>query len=176
MDQATRACLKATSKYPHGRTGTDAGAQAHRTAREPLCEPCREASRSKVLALRDASDYTDRKKAEYQANRSTYMARNLLYKHGMTMERYDELLASQGGGCGLCGTTDPGGRGGERFHVDHDHSCCPGSRSCDKCVRALLCAPCNVGLGSFRDDPERLREAARYIETHQKGVSWTRSS
>ncbi len=65
--------------------------------------------------------------------------------------------------CGLCGT-------GQRLDIDHDHLCCPGQRSCGKCVRGFLCRPCNVGLGMFGDDPARLRAAAEYIERHREAL------
>jgi len=67
--------------------------------------------------------------------------------------------------CGLCGRVD------QRLDIDHDHQCCPGQRSCGKCVRGFLCRPCNVGLGMFGDDPARLRAAAEYIEKHRKELS-----
>jgi len=73
---------------------------------------------------------------------------------------YDELLAEQGGVCSICATSVPGGKG--KFHVDHDHKCCPGKNSCGKCVRGLLCHKCNVGLGMFGDDLETLERAVGY--------------
>jgi len=54
----------------------------------------------------------------------------------------DELVALQGGKCGLCGTDSPGGQWGQ-WHIDHDHSCCGPSRGCPKCVRGALCHACN---------------------------------
>ena len=48
--------------------------------------------------------------------------------------------------------------------VDHDHSCCPGKKSCGKCVRGLLCSMCNSGLAFFQDDPRRLFSAVKYLE------------
>ena len=77
----------------------------------------------------------------------------------------DELLAAQGGRCLVCGTDDPPkAYARARWHVDHDHKCCPPGKSCDKCRRGVLCGPCNSGLGMFGDDIERLRGAIAYLE------------
>jgi hypothetical protein len=101
--------------------------------------------------------------ARYAANAPTpeeRRRRNLWTKYRLTPEAFDALLASQGGVCSICETDAPGARG---WHVDHNHACCPGRRSCGECVRGLLCAACNKGLGLFRDDPEALRRAALYL-------------
>ena len=84
----------------------------------------------------------------------------LKHKYGMTPEQYAELLAKQGGGCAIC-EQPPVGR---QLDVDHDHSCCPGIRSCGACVRGLLCSPCNRAVGYFRDNPALLRQAITYLE------------
>ena len=36
-----------------------------------------------------------------------------------------------------------------RLHVDHDHACCVGRRSCGQCVRGVLCARHNLLIGQF---------------------------
>jgi hypothetical protein len=59
--------------------------------------------------------------------------------------------------CNICGAATD-------LHVDHDHSCCPGKYSCGECVCGFLCNSCNNGLGRFKDDPDRLRAAAQYVE------------
>jgi Recombination endonuclease VII len=91
-----------------------------------------------------------------------------LRRYGLTLTAYDEMLARQGGRCAICRTENPGGKQPEYFNVDHDRSCCPGFRSCGKCVRGLLCAQCNFGLGNFRDDVTALRAAADYLEAHEE--------
>lgn len=96
--------------------------------------------------------------------RATGRRDHLRRKYGITPEEYDRLLAEQGGGCAICGTTDPGS---PAFNVDHNHACCPTEKTCGKCVRALLCRACNTLLGNARDDAERLRAAAAYLEEHE---------
>jgi hypothetical protein len=158
------ACQKATRKYPEGRTGTEAGYEAHRRAKEPACESCRKAT----AARRNHGVRTAEERAQWRKEaleRDPLMDRrgNLKAKFGLTLEDYDRMLAGQGGGCAICGTAKPGGRHDTFFQVDHDHACCPGKKSCGKCVRALLCAKCNLGLGAFDDDPDRMMAAVAYL-------------
>jgi hypothetical protein len=85
--------------------------------------------------------------------------------YGVDRKQYDAMLAKQGGGCAICGTTNPGGgRRATKFYVDHDHSCCPGKTCCGACVRGLLCNGCNLALGIVKDDVERLKKAIHYLE------------
>jgi hypothetical protein len=67
------------------------------------------------------------------------------------------MLANQGGGCAICGTA------ASKWHVDHDHACCPSIYTCGKCIRGILCRDCNVGLGNFRDSPELIECALTYL-------------
>lgn len=77
----------------------------------------------------------------------------LKMKYGLTPEQWDEMYKAQDGLCKICKNPPPQGK---RLHVDHDHA--------TKVVRGLLCPTCNMGVGSFLDNPERLREAAQYLE------------
>jgi len=80
-------------------------------------------------------------------------------KYGLTVEAYDALL-ERDDGCAICGIKESYSK---RLHIDHDHACCPGGRSCGKCVRGLLCSSCNTGLGAFLDDAELLLKAINYL-------------
>jgi hypothetical protein len=68
-------------------------------------------------------------------------------------------------GCAICHTHVPGGRYNQ-WHIDHNHSCCPGMGSCGKCVRGILCAACNLLLGAVHDSASTLHAAATYLEAH----------
>jgi hypothetical protein len=92
---------------------------------------------------------------------------NLWYKYRLSVDAYEALLESQGRACAICRIDTPTDIRTSRFHVDHDHACCPGARSCGKCVRGLLCHACNTALGNFQDDPERLIAALAYVTSRR---------
>ena len=81
-------------------------------------------------------------------------------KFNLSPEQYREMVESQGGVCAVCLEECISGR---RLAVDHDRSCCPGDKSCGKCVRGLLCANCNRAIGLMRDERDRLLRAADYL-------------
>lgn len=91
--------------------------------------------------------------------RAKEWAMSLRSRFGIEAEQYAEMWDKQGGVCGLC--QQPEHAGGRRLAVDHDHSCCPGIRSCGKCVRGLLCLSCNTKLGFYENNSEKIH---RWIE------------
>lgn len=125
-------------------------------------------SRGACAAKPSCEAHLARRRAKYASgdtagrSRSHNQERHLA-GHGLTVEQYDQVLLEQGGGCAVCGATEPGGRWG-RFHIDHDHEHCPGFWGCGDCVRGLLCNNCNMGIGFLGDDAARLRAAAQYLE------------
>lgn len=74
----------------------------------------------------------------------------------LTVIQLDAILSK--GICELCG------KDSQKISIDHDHACCPGERSCGNCVRGGICAPCNLGLGAFRDSQESLTLAIEYLK------------
>lgn len=104
------------------------------------------------------------REARKRSNPTPTQARayQLKTKYRMSVGDYEEMLERQGGGCLICGSEDPKSRSG-CFHVDHDHRCCSGTRTCGDCVRGLLCARCNTGLGYFNDSSIALARASDYV-------------
>jgi hypothetical protein len=88
-------------------------------------------------------------------------------KYGVSQDLFSSMLEAQGYGCAICGKADLGDEA-QQWHIDHDHSCCPGGSSCGKCVRSILCSNCNTGLGLFKDNTASLKAAIIYLESHGK--------
>jgi hypothetical protein len=109
--------------------------------------------------------------------RSLRVLKYTLYNHSMTLEQYTALRLEQSDRCGAC--KEP-----LRFEepravtVDHDPRCCPyktlstgrakGPVSCGKCVRALLCGPCNRAVGFLERYPQRLHMWIEYVRRVMK--------
>lgn len=142
-----------------------------------LCRPCyakdlkaRAARRTSLSAttIRLCVDCLDSKPlSDYPKNANSsggylsrcklcYASRNSIASWGIDVRNYSN--------CDVC--KEPlNFDDSKKVVVDHDHSCCPGNRSCGECVRGVLCSRCNVGLGMFRDNPSYLRLAADYLES-----------
>lgn len=93
-----------------------------------------------------------------KANPEKVAARNRrqqLKEYGLTPESFAAMSAAQSGRCAICDTDE---LRGQSLHVDHDHA--------TGRVRALLCGPCNVGLGCARDSVTLLERMVSYLRTH----------
>lgn len=75
--------------------------------------------------------------------------------YGLTLDKYNRMLLEQNGGCAICGEKQ-NSKHSKRLFVDHNHT--------TRKVRGLLCHLCNIGIGGFKDDANRLRLAISYLE------------
>lgn len=71
--------------------------------------------------------------------------------YGLTVAEVIDLLKNQDNECAICKTDIT-----FTFHVDHCHDSLR--------VRGLLCPSCNIGVGHFRNSPDFLRAAAKYLD------------
>ena len=115
---------------------------------------------------------------ETPEQRAVRVLKYTLYNHRMTMEQYTALRLAQVDRCGAC--REPLLFGEPRaVTVDHDPRCCQyeglGTRrtkgqpiSCGKCVRALLCGPCNRAVGFLERYPQRVHMWIDYLRRVNK--------
>jgi len=106
--------------------------------------------------IKDYSNNYHKKHKEVIRNKA------LIKLYTITIEQYNELLQKQDGKCAICGKHHSEFK--VALSVDHDHNCCHGRESCGKCIRGLLCASCNRGIGHFSDDSTMLKIAVDYID------------
>jgi len=88
-----------------------------------------------------------------KTNPIRHKSNKLKAAYGITVEQYDEMLSVQGEVCFICRQPNASGRS---LAVDHCHS--TGK------IRKLLCSPCNMAIGMVKEDADRARAIASYIE------------
>jgi hypothetical protein len=84
--------------------------------------------------------------------------------YGITICQYQEMLLKQEGKCAICKTEwtriNPKSKKAEQLSVDHCHK--TGK------IRGLLCGKCNIGMGYFQDDIERLENCIIYLKLNSQ--------
>lgn len=108
---------------------------------------------------------TDEQKREYNSP-SRRKGYHLKRQFNKDINWYYSTLESQGGGCAICGCIPTTGK---YLCVDHDHSCCPGEKSCGECVRGLLCVACNANIGHLERRDWRVL-AENYIDKWSREI------
>lgn len=68
---------------------------------------------------------------------------------GISVDDYERIYAIQGGACFICRDSH------NILNVDHDHK--------TNKIRGLLCTPCNLGLGFFKEDIKMMNNAITYL-------------
>ena len=119
-----------------------------------ICKKCK--NKMKEDRLKDKNKRSDK----YIIKRAKISRKTRLrVKYNMTIEEYDNLLLLQNNVCKICfkEETAVNFKGNiQMLSVDHCHT--TGK------VRGLLCSNCNTGLGMFKDNPEYLENAIKYLK------------
>jgi hypothetical protein len=146
VEIAEKQCTKCAKARPVAEFNKNGKA---RDGLDSYCKPC---NREKIREWTKANQ--ERKRAGERLWHAENMtpdrvrARGLRLMYGITVKQWEAVYAQQGGLCAGCGANEC--PTGNRFHVDHDHACCPpihGTRTyggCGRCIRGLLCVRCNT--------------------------------
>lgn len=116
------------------------------------CKDCYQIKRRPYQIAYMARRGTEQRRKNYSPEKRSI---SIIKSYGLTLESYEQLLASQSGGCAICGSKEPKTKRNGRFCVDHNHQ--------TGAVRGLLCAPCNRGIGLLKDDPAVIEKAMNYL-------------
>lgn len=95
------------------------------------------------------------------------LERRLEKTYNITLSEWETLAKD---GCNICGA-ETGSTSDRNLHVDHDHRCCKGLKSCGLCVRGVVCNKCNTALGRYengtlREDYPNREKIIRYLVNH----------
>lgn len=132
------------------------------------CGPCRakNAERHRGWVSRHLARAQTKARLYYHAHPERRRP-NTLRRYSVSSTIFDKMLEEQYGRCAICGHCPQGAV----LQVDHDHRCCPGQKSCGRCVRGLLCGPCNRAIGLLNDDSGRAKRVVEYLDQYTpKGI------
>ncbi len=102
-----------------------------------------------------AKERQRKNKASVSRNKRNYDIRS----YGISLEEFQLLRAAQLDKCAICKQPETAkANNGEvrALSIDHDHV--TGK------VRGLLCHKCNMAIGHFEDDVQRLQNTIQYLE------------
>lgn len=144
-------CLKEKAKLQRG----DHVLDLRKNLSSLKCSACKknkEKSCFSVSALKDK--YGKCKECSSISSKKSF----ILSKYKLSEHDYNALIKEQNNLCKICGNKETGQFKGKkkRLSVDHNH----GTGK----VRGLLCSYCNIGLGVFKDSPNILRKAIKYLD------------
>ena len=107
---------------------------------------------------------------QYAENSKPFRYRTRAANKGLTLGQLERLYVKFDHSCGICGTREDELAGRyPSLCIDHDHACCPGKKSCGRCIRGLLCSRCNKLLTLA--DQVTLAAMERYLEAgHVSGI------
>ena len=147
-----------------------------KSGRTSICHECDKLKQRRYRA-ENSQKILERRRQAYQApqrrtgeTREEFIRRLTLDKYSLTAAEFHALLEAQDRRCGICREAFDLSDGYRNCHIDHvKHPRDTRNKKYGR-VRGLLCNGCNNGLGRFRHDPERLRNAADYLE--QFNAKW----
>lgn len=81
---------------------------------------------------------------------------NRRHRYGIEQGEYDYMVLKQGFECPICHSQLHNGN----TVIDHNHG--------NELTRDIICNNCNVGLGHFKDDPDIVDSAYKYLKSHSE--------
>lgn len=104
---------------------------------------------------RNKPEINEANKRRYFADKDAERNRDYKRNYGLTLEDYNNMLASQDYQCKICSISDKQASKGRLF-VDHCHT--TGK------IRGLICHHCNTMLGLAKDNISILEKSIQYLK------------
>lgn len=157
---AWRRCKTCGRRYQR-RTGTPAGTKYCSHACRPSNYTLPE--QEYTCAVCGKTDTMKRPKRALICSRCRHRFAGQIEHHHLDTQWAARLITATT--CDVCGERlrRNGSGGKHQGQVDHDHACCPSSKSCGNCVRAIVCNLCNSTAGAIERDWERTMKVLHYL-------------
>lgn len=120
----------------------------------PMCKLVKEDMKAKGYCAPCHAVYV---REWYQRNKDSIRNTQFQYKYGITIDDYNRMFQEQNGVCAICLEIWDHPRF-KFMAVDHDEI--TGK------VRALLCNPCNMGIGLLKHSGDIMQRAVDYLDLH----------
>ena len=134
---------------------TNTPGNSHTVKRCRACNQEKEITEFRRVGIKSSSDgrytycntcHNEKSKAWHHRNKKKVSISRKAILHRVSPTVIKAILKT--GKCAICNST-------EDLKIDHCHK--------TKKIRGLLCSRCNLGIGLFDDNPERLTQAAKYV-------------
>jgi hypothetical protein len=99
---------------------------------------------------------------------------NNLRKYKLTVQEFAIMWLRSDGKCENPGCRRALDLDKKTWAIDHDHSCCPGAKTCGVCTRGLMCSQCNVALGYLGDSVSKALGLVSYLHSRSTPNSTSR--
>jgi putative hemolysin len=103
-----------------------------------------------------------RTKKSYEKHRLTYLSNHRNTVFNLEEGEYEAMLQNQDGKCAICKLPESHTCKERLISLAVDHDAKTGQ------IRGLLCRSCNVSLGHFKDDIDRLNAAIEYLRNAKR--------
>lgn len=135
----------------------------HTTGKGGLHSHCKECQHKSQKLYRNskrgklAHNRGNKKYRESERGKLYHLGYRYLWEYGITLARYNEMLAKQNGLCAICGKPETETMRGKLkpLSVDHDHK--TGK------IRGLLCNNCNRAVGLLKEDIRTVSSMLTYL-------------
>lgn len=113
----------------------------------------------RVRKLQKTDEERDKLRAYHkqwrEKNKVKFSKYQTCYRYGISLEKYDEMMSVTN--CPICGIEFDSTKSRHKKNIDHCHD--------TGIIRGVLCHHCNLALGWFDHDVERLRKAINWLKT-----------
>ena len=168
-----RECMRESEKKRPKREYTGAFAEYHREHAKEWRRQNADLVNQKIREdrMENPDKYREWENNKRYKNIDKVRYKEVLKKHKINAEQYNELFETHEGLCAICKRHETrmsrNGVTTTRLALDHCHTCEDNGYKGIQVIRGMLCGACNKAIGLLEDNIEFLKSAIQYLEAHK---------